>query len=77
MCNILLSANHLILVFLSVVGLSLCLYALIAFDKNSYSVEAAAKYFAIGAVASGLMLFGIFSFYYTSQSLLVTELNLI
>lgn len=77
MCNILLSANHLILVFLSIVGLSLCLYALIAFDKNSYSVEAAAKYFSIGAVASGLMLFGIFSFYYTSQTLFINELNLI
>lgn len=77
MCNILLSANHLILVFLSIVGLSLCLYALIAFDKNSYSVEAAAKYFSIGAVASGLMLFGIFSFYYTSQTLFINELSLI
>lgn len=77
MCNILLSANHLILVFLSIVGLSLCLYALIAFDKNSYSVEAAAKYFSIGSVASGLMLFGIFSFYYTSQTLFINELSLI
>ena len=32
--NILLTSNHLMLVYLSIIGLSLCLYALIAFDKS-------------------------------------------
>ena len=74
--NILLTSNHLMLVYLSIVGLSLCLYALIAFDKNIFAVEAAAKYFSIGALASGLMLFGIYSFYHKSQSLFLTEINI-
>ena len=77
LCDVLLSSNHLFLTFLSIVGLSLCLYSLIAFDKNIYSIEAAAKYFSIGALASGLMLFGIFSFYQTSQTLFLTDLNIV
>lgn len=76
MCNMLLSATHLILVFLIMIGLSLSLYALIAFDKNVYTIEAATKYFTAGALSSGLMLFGFFSFYYSSQTLFINSLDL-
>jgi NADH:ubiquinone oxidoreductase subunit 2 (subunit N) len=72
----LLSATHLILVFLIMIGLSLSLYALIAFDKNVYTIEAATKYFTAGALSSGLMLFGFFSFYYSSQTLFINSLDL-
>lgn len=76
MCNMLLSATHLILVFLIMIGLSLSLYALIAFDKNVYTIEAATKYFTAGALSSGLLLFGFFSFYYSSQTLFINSLDL-
>jgi NADH-quinone oxidoreductase subunit N len=44
--------------------LSLCLYALVAFDRDSKSgAEAAMKYFVLGAMGSGMLLYGISMLY--------------
>ncbi len=58
------SANDLILLFCAFELASFATYALAGFEKqNPRSLEAAMKYFVIGAVSSALMLFGI-SFVY-------------
>ncbi len=57
---ILVSASNLLLLYLGVELLSLCLYALIAYARDSaQSSEAGMKYFVMGALASGMMVFGI------------------
>jgi NADH-quinone oxidoreductase subunit N len=65
---ILVQLSDLFLVYLGIVALSLSLYPLIALDKKSKgNLEAVVKYFFLGALASGLMLYGI--------SLIYRELN--
>ena len=57
---IMISAKHLLLLYLGIELLSLSLYSIIAFNKDSiYSSEAAIKYFILGAISSGFLLFGI------------------
>lgn len=54
------SANNLLTLYLGLETLSLSLYALVAFDRNSrICAEAAMKYFVLGAIASGTFLYGI------------------
>jgi len=54
------SAASLLAIYLGLELLSLALYAMIALDKNShFATEAAMKYFVMGAMASGLLLYGI------------------
>lgn len=56
---LLVSAMHLVTVFLGVELMSLPLYALVAlYRDNKLSTEAALKYFVMGALSSGLLLFG-------------------
>lgn len=56
---ILTSANSLLVLYLGLELLSLPLYALIGFEKkNPLAIEAAVKYFITGAVASGMLLYG-------------------
>ena len=56
---VLASANSLLTVYMGVELLSLSLYALVAFDRdNGVAAEAAIKYFVLGAIASGVMLYG-------------------
>jgi NADH-quinone oxidoreductase subunit N len=56
---VLASANSLLTVYIGVELLSLSLYALVAFDRdNGVAAEAAIKYFVLGAIASGVMLYG-------------------
>ncbi|MFT5500554.1 MAG: NADH-quinone oxidoreductase subunit N, partial [Woeseiaceae bacterium] len=51
---IMISANSLLTMYLGLETLSLSLYALVAFDRNSSaSAESAMKYFVLGAIASG------------------------
>lgn len=53
------SANDLIAFYLALEWQSLCMYVLAAFRRGSaYSTEAGLKYFIMGAVASGFLLFG-------------------
>ncbi|MCC6609381.1 MAG: NADH-quinone oxidoreductase subunit NuoN [Burkholderiales bacterium] len=56
---VLISANHFLLVYLGLELLSLSMYSLIALNRDSAaSTEAAMKYFVLGAMASGLLLYG-------------------
>ena len=57
---IMISANSLLIMYLGLETLSLSLYALVAFDRNNAtSAESAMKYFVLGAIASGSLLYGI------------------
>lgn len=57
---VMISANSLLTMYLGLETLSLSLYALVAFDRNSAkSAESAMKYFVLGAIASGALLYGI------------------
>ena len=56
---IMISANTLLTVYLGLELLALCLYALVAFDRDSKAgAEAAMKYFVLGALGSGMLLYG-------------------
>lgn len=57
---IMMSANSLLTMYLGLETLSLSLYALVAFERNSpQAAESAMKYFVLGAIASGALLYGI------------------
>ncbi len=74
MC-IMISANSFLSVYLGLELLALCLYALVAFDRKSPNgAEAAMKYFVLGALASGLLLYGISMIYGASGTLQFDEL---
>jgi NADH-quinone oxidoreductase subunit N len=56
---VLVSANNLVTVYLGVELLALSVYAMVAFDRDSgVSAESAMKYFVLGAIASGMLLYG-------------------
>jgi NADH-quinone oxidoreductase subunit N len=53
------SASNLLIVYLGVELLSLSLYAMVAFDRESgVAAESAMKYFVLGAISSGALLYG-------------------
>ncbi|HLK71837.1 MAG TPA: NADH-quinone oxidoreductase subunit N, partial [Steroidobacteraceae bacterium] len=61
---VLVSANNLLTVYLGIELLSLSLYAMVAFDRDSgIAAEAAIKYFVLGAIASGVLLYGMSMLY--------------
>jgi NADH-quinone oxidoreductase subunit N len=61
---VLTSANSMLTVYLGIELLSLSLYALVAFDRDSgIAAEAAIKYFVLGAIASGVLLYGMSMIY--------------
>jgi NADH-quinone oxidoreductase subunit N len=56
---VMISANNFLTVYLGIELLSLALYALVALRRqHSLSTEAAMKYFVLGALASGFLLYG-------------------
>ncbi|MBI4985911.1 MAG: NADH-quinone oxidoreductase subunit NuoN [Rhodocyclales bacterium] len=56
---VMISASHFLTLYLGLELLSLSLYALVAIDRDSArATEAAMKYFVLGALASGLLLYG-------------------
>jgi NADH-quinone oxidoreductase subunit N len=56
---LLVSSKDLISVYLSIELISLSLYILASIQRDGqYSTEAGIKYFLLGAVASGILLFG-------------------
>lgn len=62
--NLMLVVSDLFLVYLCMTGLSLSLYVLMFFNKNSLGgLEAVSKYFFLGSAASGIFLFGSSLFY--------------
>ncbi|MBY0332100.1 MAG: NADH-quinone oxidoreductase subunit NuoN [Acetobacteraceae bacterium] len=57
---VMVSANDLMAVYMGLELLSLPLYVIAAFDRdNGRSAEAGLKYFVLGALASGLLLYGV------------------
>ena len=71
---IMISAHSFLLIYLGLELLSLSLYAMIAFNRNSLAAsEAAMKYFVLGAMASGLLLYGISIFYGITGTLNINQ----
>ena len=71
---IMMSANSFLTLYLGLELLSLCLYALVALNRDSaISTEAAMKYFVLGALASGLLLYGMSMIYGATGTLTITE----
>ena len=67
---IMISANHLLTLYLGLELLTLSLYALVALQRDSaVATEAAMKYFVLGALASGMLLYGISMLYGVSGTL--------
>jgi NADH-quinone oxidoreductase subunit N len=72
------SANDLILIYLSLELLSLSSYVLAGFVKTSVrNSEASLKYLIYGSASSGIMLFGISILYGITGSTSLTEINLL
>jgi NADH-quinone oxidoreductase subunit N len=56
---VMVSAHNFLTIYLGLELLSLCLYALVAMHRDSQDAsEAAMKYFVLGALASGMLLYG-------------------
>jgi NADH-quinone oxidoreductase subunit N len=72
---ILISASSLLTVYLGLELLSLCLYSMVALNRDSpTSIEAAMKYFVLGALASGLLLYGMSMIYGATGTLTISEI---
>jgi NADH-quinone oxidoreductase subunit N len=70
---VMISANHFLTVYLGLELLSLSLYAMVALNRNSVqATEAAMKYFVLGALASGLLLYGMSLIYGATGTLEIT-----
>ena len=76
---IMISGNNLLTLYLGLELLSLALYALVALRRDhTQSTEAAMKYFVLGALASGFLLYGMSMLYGATGSLdLVTIFRMI
>jgi NADH-quinone oxidoreductase subunit N len=71
---VMMSANSFLTVYLGLELLSLCLYAMVALNRDSAaSTEAAMKYFVLGALASGLLLYGMSMIYGATGTLTITD----
>ena len=73
---VMMSANSFLSVYLGLELMSLCLYALVALARDSASAtEAAMKYFILGALSSGLLLYGMSMIYGATGSLDFREIS--
>lgn len=72
--DVMLSANNFLVVYLGLELMSLSLYALVAMRRDhADSTEAAMKYFVLGALASGFLLYGLSMMYGATGSLDISE----
>ena len=72
---VMVSANSLLTVYIGVELMSLSLYAMVAFDRDSgIAAESAMKYFVLGAIASGMLLYGMSLIYGLTGTLRFDEL---
>ena len=72
---IMISGQSMLTIYVGLELLSLCLYALVALNRdNAQSTEAAMKYFVLGALASGMMLYGMSMIYGMTGSLDLAEI---
>ncbi|WP_183379174.1 MULTISPECIES: NADH-quinone oxidoreductase subunit NuoN [unclassified Herbaspirillum] len=71
---VMISGNSFLSIYLGLELMSLSLYALVALRRNSVAAtEAAMKYFVLGALASGFLLYGISMLYGATGSLELNE----
>ena len=71
---VMLSANNFIVIYLGLELMSLSLYALVAMRRDhAPSTEAAMKFFVLGALASGFLLYGLSMLYGATGSLDIPE----
>ncbi|HEY6721650.1 MAG TPA: NADH-quinone oxidoreductase subunit NuoN, partial [Burkholderiales bacterium] len=71
---VMISASHFLTVYLGLELMSLCLYSMVALNRDSAaSTEAAMKYFVLGALASGLLLYGMSMIYGATGTLELSE----
>src|SRR5689334_20488633 len=72
---VLASANSLLTVYVGIELLALSVYAMVAFDReNGVAAESAMKYFVLGAIASGALLYGMSMLYGMTGTLSLDEL---
>lgn len=72
---VMISANHLLTLYLGLELMTLSLYAMVALQRDSaLATEAAMKYFVLGALASGMLLYGMSMLYGATSTLEITEL---
>lgn len=70
---VMISGNHFLTIYIGLELLSLSLYAMVAMNRDSVvSTEAAMKYFVLGALASGLLLYGMSMIYGATGTLEIT-----
>jgi NADH-quinone oxidoreductase subunit N len=73
---VMVSAHSFLTIYLGLELLSLSLYALVAFNRDSsQATEAAMKYFVLGAIASGMLLYGMSILYGLSGSLDIMQVS--
>ncbi len=71
---VMVSANNFLVVYMGLELMSLSLYALVAMRRDhGLSTEAAMKYFVLGALASGFLLYGLSMMYGATRSLEINE----
>jgi NADH-quinone oxidoreductase subunit N len=71
---VMISASHFLTLYLGLELMSLCLYSLVALNRDSAaSTEAAMKYFVLGALASGLLLYGMSMIYGATGTLQINN----
>lgn len=72
---VMISGNNLLVIYLGLELMSLALYALVALRRDhTVSTEAAMKYFVLGALASGFLLYGISMLYGATGTLNLNEM---
>jgi len=72
---VMISANHLLTLYLGLELLSLSLYAMVALQRDSAAAtEAAMKYFVLGSLASGMLLYGMSMLYGATGTLSIPQL---
>jgi len=72
---VLVSAASLITLYLGLELMSLCLYAMVAFDRESgRAAESAIKFFVLGSLASGTLLYGMSILYGMTGSLQLADI---
>ncbi|MDH5630591.1 MAG: NADH-quinone oxidoreductase subunit NuoN [Gammaproteobacteria bacterium] len=73
---VMVSANSFLMVYLGLELLSLSLYALVALQRDSkWASESAVKYFVMGGLASGFMLYGISLIYGATGSIIIGNVS--
>jgi NADH-quinone oxidoreductase subunit N len=73
---IMISAQSFLTIYLGLELLSLCMYAMVALQRDSIiASESAMKYFVLGAIASGMLLYGMSMIYGATGSLDLATIN--